>query len=102
MSTFIRQASLCAIFACMAFQREHTGAAENAGDLDELDGDLGGIHDGFWPVSCCRAVMPCSENVHCLSLIATKVLAMTVSWWRYVGDASDFGDGEGVSKIDVR
>ena len=25
--------------------RRRTGAAENAGDLDELDGDLGGIHD---------------------------------------------------------
>ena len=32
----------------MRFEGGRTGAAENAGDLDELDGDLGGIHDGFW------------------------------------------------------
>ena len=31
----------------MRLEGERTGAAENAGDLDELDGDLGGIHGGF-------------------------------------------------------
>lgn len=35
--------SQSALLSCV-YRRRRTGAAENAGDLDELDGDLGGFH----------------------------------------------------------
>ena len=39
----VRNPSSC-ILSLLRIRRRRTGTAENAGDLDELDGDLGGIH----------------------------------------------------------
>ena len=39
----VRIPSSC-ILSLLRIRRRRTGTAENAGDLDELDGDLGGIH----------------------------------------------------------
>jgi len=82
----------------MRLEGERTGAAENAGDLDELDGDLGGIHGGFWPGQLVQSVAIAGYGGRraymCLSLVATEGLARTVSWWRCVVDAGDFGGGE--------
>jgi hypothetical protein len=65
MSTFAPKMSLRAISEAMRFEGERTGAAENAGDLDELDGDLGGIHDGFWSGQLLQRVAKAREGRTC-------------------------------------